>query len=142
MLDAASWPALPLDIGELVDSTSLLVLNKLDLRRPAAPWIVRGKPVSGLSLETGEGLPEIIAMLQHAAREVLEMTGAPALTRARHREALERCVAALERAAAAAAPELVAEDLRLATRELGRINGKIDVEDLLDLIFREFCIGK
>ena len=40
------------------------------------------------------------------------------------------------------AEELLAEELRLATRALGRITGRVDVEDLLDVIFREFCIGK
>ena len=40
------------------------------------------------------------------------------------------------------APELRAEDLRLACRALGRITGRVDVEDILDRIFREFCIGK
>ncbi len=68
-------------------------------------------------------------------------------TRARHRRALEDCAAALERAAAAGAPELVApelvaENLRLALRALGRITGRVDVEDVLDVIFRDFCIGK
>jgi tRNA modification GTPase len=42
----------------------------------------------------------------------------------------------------AKAPELAAEDLRLAARALGRITGRVDVEDVLDVIFREFCIGK
>ena len=48
----------------------------------------------------------------------------------------------LGRARDAGSPELVAEDLRLAVRALGRITGRVDVEDLLDVIFREFCIGK
>ena len=48
----------------------------------------------------------------------------------------------LSRALAAPLPELMAEDVRLAVRALGRITGRIDVEDLLDMIFRDFCIGK
>jgi tRNA modification GTPase len=52
------------------------------------------------------------------------------------------CVADLERAQSAGSIELMAEDVRLATRELGRITGRVEVEDLLDVIFREFCIGK
>ncbi|HEY6964477.1 MAG TPA: tRNA uridine-5-carboxymethylaminomethyl(34) synthesis GTPase MnmE, partial [Erythrobacter sp.] len=50
--------------------------------------------------------------------------------------------AALDRFASATMPELAAEDLRAATRALGRITGRVDVEDMLDIIFREFCIGK
>jgi tRNA modification GTPase len=64
------------------------------------------------------------------------------LTRARHREALQAALAALQRSAAATLPELQAEDLRLAWRSVGRITGAVDVEDLLDVIFAEFCIGK
>ena len=64
------------------------------------------------------------------------------LTRARHRQALSDCHAALVRAETAGAAELVAEDVRLAARALGRITGRVDVEEVLDVIFREFCIGK
>jgi tRNA modification GTPase len=71
---------------------------------------------------------------------------APALTRARHREALEECRAALGRFLAAtpasSEPALAAEDLRLAARALGRITGRVDVDEVLDVIFRDFCIGK
>ena len=63
-------------------------------------------------------------------------------TRRRHREALEQCAAALRRALVAEEAELLAEDARLAMRHLGRITGKVDVEDLLDIVFRDFCIGK
>ena len=66
----------------------------------------------------------------------------PVLTRLRHREALEDCRQALTRGLAIGPVELKAEELRLATRALGRITGRVDVEDVLDVIFREFCIGK
>ena len=69
------------------------------------------------------------------------------VTRARHRDLFEQTAAALSRALAeAAAPaaheELIAEELRHAASALGRLTGRIDVEDVLDKIFREFCIGK
>ena len=67
---------------------------------------------------------------------------APLLTRARHREALENAREALRRSLDTSLPELRAEDLRLAWRSLGRITGQTDVEDLLDVIFADFCIGK
>ena len=68
--------------------------------------------------------------------------GAPLVTRARHRAALEDCRAALARFPEAPLSELAAEELRTAVRALGRITGRVDVEDLLDVVFREFCIGK
>jgi tRNA modification GTPase len=85
-----------------------------------------------------------LAALSAAARDRMAAgTGsAPLLTRARHREAVGLCCEALDRALAADLPELAAEDLRLAARALGRITGAVEVEELLDVIFRDFCIGK
>jgi tRNA modification GTPase len=71
-----------------------------------------------------------------------EGAGAPPLTRARHREALLECQASLERALHAPEVALAAEDLRLALRALGRITGTVRLDELLDVIFRDFCIGK
>jgi tRNA modification GTPase len=67
------------------------------------------------------------------------------ITRARHRRALEETVASLDRALAgdhANHEELIAEELRAAATTLGRLTGRVDVEDILDVIFRDFCIGK
>jgi tRNA modification GTPase len=94
-----------------------------------------------LSALTGAGVDALLATLAERVAETYR-SEAPLLTRARHRAALETAAAALRRARAAALPELRAEDLRLAWRSLGHITGTVDVEDLLDLIFREFCIGK
>jgi tRNA modification GTPase len=72
--------------------------------------------------------------------------GEPALlTRERHRQTLETALAALRRALAepaASREDLMAEELRLAATALGKLTGRIDVEDILDVIFRDFCIGK
>ncbi len=128
----------PLVLNDYIDSKAVLtVWNKADL-----PW-VHGHDGLTLSLKTGEGLEALISALTDAARAQLQdQSEAPVLTRARHREALQEALAALERAGAAKALELFAEDLRLAVRSIGRITGRVDVEDLLDTIFRDFCIGK
>ena len=98
-----------------------------------------------LSAESGEGLPELLARLTDLAAELMVSGGGATPTRARHRAGLRDCLDALRRAVEGGAdrpPELIAEDLRLAMRALGRITGAVDVEDLLDVIFRDFCIGK
>jgi tRNA modification GTPase len=82
-----------------------------------------------------EGLAAMVAGL-------LVPSAAPLVTRTRHRQALEAALGALDRFAGASLPELAAEDLRDAARSLGRITGRVDVEDMLDALFREFCIGK
>jgi tRNA modification GTPase len=133
-------------VVRLIDADTLVVLNKIDAAPNAQP-IVAGT-VWRVSVKTGAGMPELMAALtaETAKRLALQDGAAPLVTRARHRTALVACVAALERAhgltAKLAAPELLAEDLRLATRELGRITGRVAVDDVLDIVFREFCIGK
>jgi tRNA modification GTPase len=114
-----------------------VVWNKADL-----PW-PQARDGLKLSLKTGEGLDGLIAALTGKVAQKLETpTEAPPVTRARHRHALEEAAAALARANSAIEPELMAEDMRLAMRAIGRITGTVDVEDLLDVIFRDFCIGK
>jgi tRNA modification GTPase len=100
---------------------------------PGAPYRV--------SAVTGEGLDTLLTGLGARISATYRIE-APVLTRARHRQALEDAAAALDRALAAQLPELRAEDLRLALRSLGHITGTVDVEDLLDVIFRDFCLGK
>src|SRR5216683_4237567 len=117
---------------------TLLVANKIDLAAD------RGSLPHGalaLSALTGEGIPELIATLAARIAGSYDIA-APLLTRARHREALENGAEALTRSLRADLPELRAEDLRLAWRSLGRITGRADVEDLLDVIFADFCLGK
>jgi len=124
----------------LLDGAALPVLNKADL--PGAASTVAGRPALTVSAATGSGLPELLKALEAEVASRYAPTGAPALTRARHRQALEDCRQSLSRALTAPLPELAAEDVRLASRALGRITGRVDVEDLLDVIFRDFCIGK
>ncbi|MEA2755747.1 MAG: tRNA modification GTPase, partial [Aliidongia sp.] len=112
----------------------LTVWNKIDLAPPPPGAI-------GVSARTGAGIERLIALLTERVEQRLG-GASPLVTRLRHREALTECAAALIRSSQAQEEALIAEDLRLALRALGRITGKIDVEDLLDVIFRDFCIGK
>ena len=90
------------------------------------------------------GVSELEGRLQSWAEALVAGHDAPAVTRSRHRERLAAAVAHLDRAVYADAPEveLLAEDVRLAARELERLTGRIDAEAVLGEIFSAFCIGK
>ncbi len=133
------------------DSADLLIITKRDL--PTAWGFYEGQEVyeefglplpRWVSAKTGEGIEELEAALTKIVSDALGREEAPALTRARHRRLVEEAGAALLRAlpALALGAELAAEDVRLAATAIGRLTGRIDVEELLDEIFASFCIGK
>ena len=104
-----------------------------------------------VSARDGRGVDDFIATLARVVARKCERASvegddddALAVTRSRHRVNLTSCVAALERAARRAPVplELRAEDFRLAARALARVTGSYDVEDVLDVVFRDFCVGK
>ncbi len=110
------------------------VSTKIDLAEPSPD------AAFGISTVTGAGVSELVARLAKAASESLG-TGQALVTRARQAEAIRGALEALERVPGA--PEEVAADLlRAASDAIGRLSGRIDVEDVLDRLFREFCIGK
>ncbi|MBA4099024.1 MAG: tRNA uridine-5-carboxymethylaminomethyl(34) synthesis GTPase MnmE [Rhodospirillum sp.] len=140
VFDGGAWPRIDPETAKLIDDQAICVVNKADLLREPEPVAVEGRAVLKLSCKTGLGLDALVAEI--AVRAKSAMSGGEVLTRARHRAAVEEAKAALDRARGAGQLELKAEDLRLAVRAIGRIAGRVDVEEVLDLIFREFCIGK
>jgi tRNA modification GTPase len=129
---------------DMVDGDTLVVVNKVDLG--PATWSAEGAGLGlfKMSLKSGEGVDPFLDALSTVVRERMGAAAgnAPLLTRARHREAVASCREALDRSMDASMPELAAEDLRLAARALGRITGAVDIDEVLDVIFRDFCIGK
>src|SRR5262249_50059987 len=97
-----------------------------------------------LSASTGVGLDEFLRRLTLRAADFFGRE--PALmSRERHRKALQSALAALDRAlleSTQGREDIIAEELRMAANVLGRLTGRVDVEDILDSIFRDFCIGK
>jgi len=141
MLDARD-PAPSLALARLIGGDALVALNKTDLCGDPPPPEVAGREALAISAKTGDGLDALTGRLRLAVKERAASGASPAPTRLRHRLALEACLAALERAGGQAAPELRAEDLRAAAAALGRLTGRVGVDDVLDAIFRDFCIGK
>lgn len=118
---------------------AICIVNKIDL----GPQGTRQDCIE-ISAKTGQGLDRLIEVLEEQAALIAETgSGAPLMTRARHRAELEDARAALQRFGdAPLSPELKAEELRIAAHHVGRLTGRIDVEEVLGGIFGEFCIGK
>jgi len=148
VFDGGTLPNLDPSTRSLLQDDTLVAISKADALSASVPDTVDGHRVWPISVRTGQGLDDLLAQLSGLVVDQCRIGAeGPAPTRARHREALRRTCAALERFLARddgrhMTAELEAEDLRLAARELGRITGRVDVEDLLDVIFRDFCIGK
>ncbi len=136
LADAARWDETRAVIADHVGENAILVANKADLG-----GVSRETGAVAISCATGAGLDSLISLLSQRL-ETIWRGVPPGPTRERHRAGLEQAVAALDRAGQAQEAALMAEDLRLAATALGRITGRVDVEDLLDVIFAEFCIGK
>lgn len=145
LFDAQTWPQIPAEIRPEIDADSWLVVNKCDLgeARPGNT-AVGDLPRFDISAKTGEGLPKLLSALE---TEVVNRLGGlehMPLTRLRHRRALEAALNALDQAASADHGDLAlgAEDIRMAVRSLGHITGRVDVEEVLNVVFADFCIGK
>jgi tRNA modification GTPase len=143
VVDAGELAGPSQDVADLVDASALVVANKWDLTEVPADATVGGHPVLPISCRTGAGLDSLLRAIEGRFLTLWPAAGGgPGPTRARHRSGVVASLAALERARDAELPELEGEDLRLASRALGRITGRVDVEDLLDVVFRDFCVGK
>lgn len=132
----------PPDAGTLawVKPGAVVLANKTDLA--PAPALIGGVVPLAVSARTGAGLDVLRACLAEAATRLAGAGDAAVLTRPRHRAALTEAAGWLREAEAAPLPELASEALRAAVRALGRLTGHVGVEDVLDVVFRDFCIGK
>lgn len=120
------------------------VRSKIDLLPEHRQNTVEKYPYQ-LSAVSGEGMDRLLADLTDFARRSFESREPALVTRERQRRLLEAAEAALKRAIAegeAGREDIFAEELRAAAQALGRLTGRVDVEDILDVIFRDFCIGK
>ncbi|XP_049574641.1 tRNA modification GTPase GTPBP3, mitochondrial isoform X2 [Syngnathus scovelli] len=140
--------------ADLPSDRFLVVLNKADLLPEQQRQMLKvnfgcisGLPhVCVISCHTNEGLQDFLATLHSRVKTLCgdPLSGAPTLTQARHRSHLQQCVAALDQYQRYRDLDLAlaAEGIRLALTSLGRITGKVGPEEILDIIFKDFCIGK
>lgn len=152
MADISAWPE-PGEVGAGRRDGDLLVWNKMDCVSEETRKEISGSSSLIISAKTEEGMDRVIENLRaRVDRDLGQSSGAmremPGLTRARHRRELESALASLtvivdrSKGPTVSDADLLAEDLRQAIRSLGRLTGRVDVEEILDHIFRDFCIGK
>ncbi|MBU99553.1 MAG: tRNA uridine-5-carboxymethylaminomethyl(34) synthesis GTPase MnmE [Rhodospirillaceae bacterium] len=122
--------------------SDLVVVNKIDL----LPMASKKEETLAISLKDEIGLDKLLSGLKKIVSKSMASQEPAVITRIRHREALQSCLNSIKSAKTALflgeEPEIVAEELRAATKSLGRVVGAVDVEDLLDVVFGDFCIGK
>ncbi len=149
LVRADIWPVVPDAVRNWIDQSTILVVTQTDL---VAKKMFHVEHLAGLSPPTivpvsaksGAGLNVLFDELEKIVTEKMSAREAPALTRLRHQRALEDAIEHLERFKANAGRDavLAAEDVRMAVRSIGRITGRVGVEDMLDIVFSDFCIGK
>jgi tRNA modification GTPase len=140
VLDSMSWPDVPDALDDVSAEADIRVWSKADIGPAALSG--DGVGILAVSAKTGDGIDSLLAALLDRARQDLAAGEAAVVTRRRHRESLEAVQELLSEWSATLEPEIQAHLIHQANRGLSKILGRSDIEDVLDLIFREFCIGK
>ena len=129
----------------LLDENAILVINKSDLlEKDIDPEIKKINHVL-ISIKENKNIEELILKIKNNLKNKFITSDDILITRERHRQHLQQCLDHLNNFNQKKEIEdfdKAAEDLRLATRHLGMIVGKVDVEEILGSIFNDFCIGK
>ncbi len=126
----------PVLCADLIDQNTIIVVNKIDLESFNFDGAV------GISLTNNVNTTQLLKKLEEKILELIPNHNYPLITQERYRSALRNSVTNLESFSLEKNIELAAEDLRMTAREIGKINGKVDIENILDVIFSRFCIGK
>ena len=129
--------------SDLLKPNDIIIMNKTDRQTSAQ---TRNSNWLYMSVKTGDGLSNVLEKITDVALLKMGEYGSVSITQTRHRKLISECIYLLGNARLGllnkADLELVAEDIRSANHSIGRITGKVDVEDLLDIVFTDFCIGK
>ena len=132
-------------LSDILSKKAILVINKMDLGfDQIAKELKKYNPIC-ISIKEEKNLDQLVSAIKKKLKNKFNLSGDIFITRERHRVELENCVEHLisfENKNSVEDFDKAAEDLRLATRHLGTIVGKVDVEEILGSIFNDFCIGK
>lgn len=137
MFDASGFPASHNEFVELVDANTILVINKIELNET-----LQIKNHLAISIKKNIGLDSLLQKIENIASNIAGLSEIPSITRQRHRHHLQLALQYLREFDINNDLVLASEDIRMAIRSLSFITGKINVEEILGEIFRNFCIGK
>ena len=146
----------PIFNEDLIDENTIIVINKIDqinsfnlnnfIQNNNFPQLLNNQlklqDIATISLTNNINTSILIEILERKIMEILPINNSPLITQERYRKILQDCLVNLENFSLKKNIELSAHDLWMASQELGKITGKIDIENVLDIIFSRFCIGK
>ena len=143
LFDGSNWPNPDAMTLSLLSPQSIAVINKSDLlgntRQETHPQIAN--PVF-IAAQDGQGVDTLMALLRERIIQEFSLQNGSFITRERHRAMLQSSLTHLQKSLNPLPLELRCEELRLSAQYVGKITGKIQVDDVLDVIFSSFCIGK
>lgn len=142
LFDATTYPNLDDNTFALIDEHTLIVINKTDLIDNINIQEIKGNIAFLISVKEGRGVDELLREIRKRCKDYFAVSEEPVITQQRHRTLLNQCASTLSAINPEHDIELIAEDLRFAAHSIGKITGRIDVEDILDVLFSQFCIGK
>ena len=129
----------------MFDENSILLINKIDLEKFEINDQIKKLDPILISIKKNENIDKLIFKIKDKLKNKFTSNNDILITRARHRHNLNQCLDHLKdfvEKKNAEEYDKAAEDLRMATRHLGKITGKVDVEEILGSVFNDFCIGK
>lgn len=156
LFDASELPDMDAKTKQLLDENTIVIISKIDiipalrgdLKQQAMAELfaldsrVRGNDIVEITTLTNQGIDQLIALIEEKVKGFFAAGSAPFITRSRHRLLLSEAKMLLEASLTPKPLELACEELRRAALAIGKITGKIQVDDVLDIIFKQFCIGK
>lgn len=129
------------ELQKLINENTIIIINKIDENPNFIKPNLDQESVN-ISLTQNINLDQLIQKLENKVKSQIPTISSAIITQERHRNCLHKALEFLKEFSLDKEIELAAEDLRLAANEIGKITGKIDVENILDVIFSSFCIGK
>ncbi|MSP33296.1 MAG: tRNA uridine-5-carboxymethylaminomethyl(34) synthesis GTPase MnmE [Rickettsiales bacterium] len=144
VLDAMN-PKISAAEKKMIDENTIIIVNKIDLiKLKTANNLLEldNKNLINLSIKKQQNTDSLIQKLEEKVLELLPKQSSPLITQERYRHCLSKAISALDDFSLDKNIELAAEDLRIASYAIAKITGRIDVDDILDVVFSKFCIGK